>query len=248
VSDAESRVQGAQDAGDLPADGYIKYQAEWVRQPCEIPAVLLAELERWRSRMRELGLVGVLPDGVGFGNLSARSSASGPFWITGSATGGLHSLTAQHYARVDALEIARNWLRATGLTEASSESLTHGAIYGALPECRAVIHVHSRLLWSAMLDRRTGDAETGGRSGFPATDPAAAYGTPAMARELARLAPLAWGSTDAGVVAAAEDGESSVPRAGWVAMAGHPDGVMAFGSDLTAAGDLLCAQLRLISG
>jgi len=228
-----------------PSDGYIKYQAEWVREPCEVPGPLLAELERWRGRMRQLELVGVLPDGIGYGNLSARVSASGPFWITGSATGGLESLSHEHYARVDAVEIARNWLHATGLTEASSESLTHAALYGAVPECRAVIHVHCTALWRSLLDQgvdsgwvpntsgplRHGSADARGM--FPGTDPAAAYGTPAMAFELARLAPLVWESAQV---------EERRRNVGMVAMTGHPDGVIAFGVDLASVGEYLQKQ------
>ena len=286
MSGAGSSGFTARDDGGIPVDGYIKYQSEWMREPCGIPRVVLAELELWRGRMRELGLVGVLPNGIGYGNLSARlltndpskppaawlssSDHAGafPFWITGSATGGLESLSQQHYARVDAVEIARNWLRATGLTDASSESMTHAAIYGAVPECLAVIHVHSRLLWSAMLDQRVAGGNSPKASSpmgrdfadavgvVPCTDPAAAYGTPAMARELERLAPLAWCPQRALELAVDEScveinskcvAVEPIRGVGMVAMTGHADGVIAFGSDLASVGELLqesVARLR----
>jgi hypothetical protein len=60
----------------------------------------LAELNAYRRKLLEQRLMGVDSNGVGFGNLSVRDGASGNFYITGSATGGLPELTLTDCVRV----------------------------------------------------------------------------------------------------------------------------------------------------
>ncbi len=136
---------------------------------------LLDALARCRRELRRLGLLGATPEGVGFGNISVRA-ASGGFVITGSATGSLESLDLRHYALVEEARIEENWLACKGLTAASSESLTHAAVYGVLPWVGAVIHVHCALLWERLAGR------------LPTTPAGAGYGTPQMAGAIADLA------------------------------------------------------------
>ena len=62
-----------------------------------------------------------------------------------------------------------------GASQASSESLTHAAIYEMDDGIHAVVHVHDPELWQHL------------KNTFPTTDPDAAYGTPEMAREFARI-------------------------------------------------------------
>ena len=62
-----------------------------------------------------------------------------------------------------------------GLVQASSEAMTHAAIYGLDPHIGAVVHVHSSSLWQKYRNR------------LPITDPGVAYGTPEMANEFRRL-------------------------------------------------------------
>ena len=92
-----------------------------------------AELNEYRRKLRELGLIGVDANGVGFGNLSIRDGATSRFYITGSASGGIADPIPSHYARVVAYDFARNWLQCEGSTVASSESLTHAAVYESDP-------------------------------------------------------------------------------------------------------------------
>ena len=54
--------------------GYVRFRCEWERAgPPAGP--LVAALVAWRNRLRRLGLIGVYPDGVGFGNVSGRLAA-----------------------------------------------------------------------------------------------------------------------------------------------------------------------------
>ena len=70
--------------------------SEYVKFTCErtnaefTPFDGFAEFNAYRRQLRELRLIGVDSNGVGFGNLSVRDGATDKFYITGSATGGIH--------------------------------------------------------------------------------------------------------------------------------------------------------------
>jgi ribulose-5-phosphate 4-epimerase/fuculose-1-phosphate aldolase len=154
--------------------GYIQFQCEWRDAP---PPVVPSELIAWRNRLHALGFIGVYPDGIGFGNISIRE----PFLISGTATGHLAELTAEHFSEVISFDIAANTLTCRGRVKASSESLSHAAVYRADPEVRAVIHVHHLAAWESLRGR------------VPTTDPVAEAGTPQMADAIAELFPLPGG-------------------------------------------------------
>jgi L-ribulose-5-phosphate 4-epimerase len=133
--------------------GSVKFICQQV--PVEIGAFAgFAELNEYRRKLRELGLIGVDANGVGFGNLSIRDGATSRFYITGSATGRIADLIPSDYVRVVAYDFAKNWLRCKGPTVASSESLTHAAVYESDPTVFSVIHGHDVKLWAAFWRRR----------------------------------------------------------------------------------------------
>jgi L-ribulose-5-phosphate 4-epimerase len=134
-----------------------------------------AELNAHRRKLLDLHLIGVDPNGVGFGNLSVRDGATENFYITGSATGGIRELTLVDCAKVVACDFERNLVRYEGSSLPSSESLTHAAIYRSDPRAGAVIHCHDSKLWAAALNRA------------PTTSKAAEYGTPEMANSIMQL-------------------------------------------------------------
>jgi hypothetical protein len=75
--------------------GSVKFTCQQV--PVEIGAFAgFAELNEYRRKLRELGLIGVDANGVGFGNLSIRDGPTSRFYITGSATGGIADLIPSH--------------------------------------------------------------------------------------------------------------------------------------------------------
>ncbi len=155
--------------------GSVKFTCQQV--PVEIGAFAgFAELNEYRRKLRELGLIGVDANGVGFGNLSIRDGATSRFYITGSATGGIADLIPSHYARVVAYDFARNWLQCEGSTVASSESLTHAAVYESDPTVFSVIHGHDVKLWAALLEEEA-----------PATPKEVEYGTPEIAYAVRNL-------------------------------------------------------------
>lgn len=196
----------------MPArEGVTKFDLQF--RPGPAPAAeLLVELEAWRRIFRRLGLLGQDPqryDGLGFGNLSRRGGdgvAAGTFIISGTQTGHLDQLAAEHYATVLASDPVHNRVEASGLIRPSSEALSHGVLYQADARIGWVMHLHSPEIFAARQ-----------RLQLPVTDPAATYGSPAMAAEIARLQPLA----------------------GWpglLVMGGHEDGILAFGSDAAETG------------
>lgn len=156
--------------------GSVKFSCEHV--PAKIASFAgFKELNRCRRKLIDLGLVGIDTNGVGFGNLSVRDGASSRFYITGSGSGEIAELTPADLSRVVACDFARNWLRCEGTPIASSESLTHAAVYQSDPDAHAVIHCHDLKLWKALLSRND----------VPATSNAVAYGTPELAYAVQHL-------------------------------------------------------------
>lgn len=184
-------------------EGYIKFSSQ--RKDGQVaPSVALDELNAARTALFDLGLIGVLPDGIGYGNISMRSAAQ-QFVISASATGAQRILRSTQYCLVESFSIEANSVRSIGRLHASSESMTHGAIYTANPAVRCVIHGHSRALFDWLL-----------QSTWPATAASVPYGTPAMARAVADLVSR----------------QPLLPML--FAMAGHQDGVVAYGADMAS--------------
>ncbi len=187
-------------------EGYIKYESHWSEGPPPDTAAA-AELERWRRPLHDAGLIGHDAEhDVGYGNLSIRTGSGPAFIITGTQTGHLDTTGPEHYALVTRTDIDSNRVWSTGQVRASSEAMTHAAVYALSATIAAVVHVHSRALWNTY------------RYVLPTTEPAVAYGTPAMAAEFSRL----WRT-------------GSFREQGLAVMAGHDDGILSFGASLEEA-------------
>ena len=175
----------------------------------------LAKLNTYRRKLLDLRLVGVDSKGIGFGNLSVRDGATKNFYITGSATGGIHELILANCAKVVACDFERNQVRYEGSAIPSSESLTHGAIYESDATTGAVVHCHNSKLWAALLNQA------------PTTSKAAEYGTPEMAYEIMQLFT-----------------HSDAQSRKIVVMAGHEGGILTFGRDLEEAFAVLMRERK----
>lgn len=190
-------------------EGYIKFRADWEKAPAPASA-FLEDLVAVRSELYKRQLIGMYPDGIGYGNISKRLDREGRFVISGTATGGLEPLLPGHFTVVESVDIASNRLHCAGPVMASSESMSHAAVYRQCPEVNGVIHIHSAGLW----ERWMGKA--------PATPASAAYGTPEMAFAIMELL---------------EQPENRAWK--FFVMGGHREGCIAFGSDLWEALNVL---------
>lgn len=184
-------------------EGYIKYKCNWQQAEIIIPDKQFETLTKARRQLYHLGLIGVYPDGIGFGNISVRENEGNSFIITGSATGQFAELEPKHYSRVIGYSFAGNSLSCIGLTKASAESLSHAAVYESFPEVGAVVHVHCLWLWKKLLNI------------YPTTAADIEYGTPEMAEAIGRL------------VSGMKNAKDKI-----VVMGGHEEGILAFGHSL----------------
>jgi ribulose-5-phosphate 4-epimerase/fuculose-1-phosphate aldolase len=209
------------------AEGVTRFECDHTRAALEprLYEAAARELSAWRELLARLDLLGQHParyEGLGYGNVSARSSPLGgaprgrrPFLVTGTQTGGRRALVLDDFCVVERWDLVLNRVTSRGLTPPSSESLTHGALYDIAPAARAVLHAHSPEIWRHARALR-----------IPVTNAAAANGTPAMALEVQRLYR-----------------ESTLSSTGILAMGGHEDGVIALGRSAGEAGEILVRHL-----
>jgi len=162
-----------------------------------------------------MDLIGAYENGVGFGNISMRIKGGNQFIITGSATGEIPELEPGHYVKVNSFNIDNNAVQCAGPLQASSESLTHAAIYLADPDANAVIHIHSIDLWNELIYK------------VPTTNPSMDYGTSGLAKDIFRLF-----------------NDSDVIEKRIIVMAGDRAGILAFGHDMDEAVNILMQYLR----
>jgi L-ribulose-5-phosphate 4-epimerase len=194
-------------------EGYIKFNCRWI----ETKPILFKgfkEINQSRDRLYRLGLIGMYSNKIGFGNISMRVGNSQQFYISGSATGGVAVLNEAHYTEVIDYHFETNSLTCRGPIKASSESLTHAAVYLADPAINAVIHVHHLQSWQALLHK------------IPTTSVDVAYGTPEMSQEILRLYK-----------------ETDLKKGQVLVMGGHQEGIVSFGKDMDEAGRVLLEQL-----
>ncbi len=200
-------------------EGVIKYSSRCEQPACpRLSESLLIDCNRQRDRLIAAGIMGQQPDrygGLGFGNLSWRIASGQPeFMVSGTQTGHLKCLQAEHIAHVVKADIPANALTFRGVLAPSSEALSHAALYACDTCIQAVVHVHAPDIWyhAAQLNL----VQT------PADVP---YGTPAMAKALQ----AAW--------EASRNGKAEAEIV--LVMAGHEDGVIATAASLVAATDAL---------
>ena len=190
-------------------EGYIKYQCHWTKQDSVIPEEIVT-LNQWRNQLYQMGLIGQYDNGIGFGNISCRLNNKHHFIISGTQTGGIPQLTPQHYTKVMDFDWEQNYVTCLGAMKASSESLTHGALYVADSEVNAVIHVHNLQLWRKLLHV------------LPTTNPNCAYGTPQMAQEIIKLCQT-----------------PEAKQRSLIVMSGHEEGIITYGKNIDEAANTL---------
>ncbi len=192
-------------------EGYVKFNAQWQQGPAPVAIDALVAV---RNQLFVLGLIGEYPDlHIGYGNVSMRQDKGDTFYISGSATGNIPIATAAHFCLVTGYDLDRNRVDCIGPVTASSESMTHAMLYANSKHIGAVLHIHHLGFWESLL------------ATAPSSSPDVAYGTPAMANEMARLMK-----------------RTDLPQRKILAMAGHPEGIIAFGVDVADACTILLSE------
>ncbi|MBI4154551.1 class II aldolase/adducin family protein [Candidatus Woesearchaeota archaeon] len=192
------------------AEGVIKYDQIYLETKPQDSNVV-DDIIDLRQKCYYLGLIGQDKNrygGYGFGNVSMRLTAkfytypelNSAFFITGTQTGGLEKLTNEHIATIINCNPKTNTVISTGPIKASSESLTHDAVYRCDPSINYIIHAHSPEIFKRQAE-------------LPCTNKSVEYGTPEMALEVKRLFL-----------------ETNVKTKGIFIMLGHEDGVFCFGN------------------
>ena len=195
----------------LRDEGVIKYQA--IHQNISLPRhLLLNQLDEVRTILFDLGLLGVYPDGVGYGNVSIRYETG--CIISGTSSGALRVLGAGGYCYVKNFDLQQNTVHTEGPVNASSESMTHCAIYLARSLIRCVLHIHNRELWLKLLNQ-----------GYESTSADIPYGTPQMALSMAALV------------------NAKTLSSRLIVMAGHEEGIVAYGETIPCTFDQIKAIL-----
>jgi len=145
-------------------EGYIKFNINWKEKELDFSLSDFYKLNFCRDKLFSLSLIGAYPNGIGFGNVSIRTIGN-EFIISGSATGNIKQLFKKDYSLVKDYNIKKNIIYCEGLTKASSESLSHAAVYESNPEIKAVIHIHNLGMWNKY------------KNNLPTTNEKAEFGT-----------------------------------------------------------------------
>lgn len=182
-------------------EGVIKFRCEHVFADA-LPDNILTDLKHFRALLYMQKFIGVDDEGIGYGNISQLFDYTDQFIISGTQTGHIPELDSQHFTHVVNYSIEENWLRCVGPVKASSESLTHAALYSANQNIGAVIHIHNAQIWQKHLHT------------LPTTPVNISYGTPEIANAIISICT-----------------KSNLAN-GVIIMGGHKDGIITYGKNL----------------
>ncbi len=184
-------------------EGYIKFSCIHQYAPAiDVPQQLM----QVRDELHRMKLIGYYPDlQVGYGNISIKVPEG--IIISATQTGNIYPASPADFALVTRYDIDKNTVWCTGNKPASSETMTHAALYEADAEIHAVIHIHNKQLWDSYLHY------------YPTTGKEIPYGTPQMAISMADLY--------------IENPE--VKQYKTIIMGGHEEGIICFGNSLAEA-------------
>lgn len=193
-------------------EGFIKFNCNWIKTD-PLPYEQINEINTFRNKLFQAGLIGAYENGIGYGNISIRHEKKS-FIISGSMTGKWEQLNENHYVLVNEYCFKNNSLTCKGPIKASSESLSHAMVYECSSEINAVIHIHNLNLWKKLLHK------------MPTTQETISFGTPEIAFEIKRLFR-----------------ENNVQQEKIIVMGGHKEGIITFGKDLPEAYNVLLEKL-----
>ncbi len=192
-------------------EGVIKFQCLWEKRPVEVPEDLIL----FRNKAFTRKWIGFdEKEKVGYGNISLRDKTK-KFFISGSQTGHIETASAEHFSLVTSYDFATNKLECLGETKASSESLTHAALYESATEIQAVLHIHHNTLWEKL------------KYCVPTTPYHIEYGSREMANAIRNLFY-----------------KYNMNKFKIIVMAGHFGGIISYGKSLQEAFDVMETYFR----
>ena len=209
----------------MSKDGVIKFDSGDFTQTDSLSRMEYIDLEKWRKTLHKLNLIGYSrTENVGYGNISKRKNFSSfyskntktQFTITGTQTGKLTDLNGDHYTRVVDFNLTDFSLKIMGPTMASSESITHAAIYSINCDINVIFHIHSKNIWENMI-----------QDNFDVTYKYIPYGTQEMAQAVQEI-----------IKTTSQYSKSTFKTQGYIAMKGHEDGIIVYGPNLETVGNL----------
>jgi len=159
----------------------IKFNCEWTKADI---SENVDDIIRWYTVLFDLGYIGMAD--VPYGNISIRCKDG--FLITASGSGANRVITKEDISKVTKWAYDKNFIRCIGQKKASSESLSHAAVYDANKDVNAVIHVHTDK-WELL------------KKSCNASSPQAKCGTAKIAYEIMKLkSPIVMGGHEGGMI------------------------------------------------
>ncbi len=150
-------------------EGYIKFSFRLIDNSAPSHEEI-EDLNNLRTKLWDLSIIGAI-GGVSFGNVSKRRGDN-EFIISASNTGSRRVLTPEDFVIIYKTDFERNLVEYSGASPPSSETLTHSAVYLALPKVSFVVHFHNKDIWQALVDL------------CPTTPKQYQYGTPELAKSV----------------------------------------------------------------
>ncbi|XOB61189.1 hypothetical protein ACMC56_11300 [Campylobacterota bacterium DY0563] len=109
------------------------------------------KIEKIRSRLFCLGLIGSYSNCSSFGSASIRYNKNkNSFVITGKDTGEFPKLNANYYSFIKKVEFNKQKMFCVGPNKPSSEWLIHSYLYNLNMQIKAVIVVNNEKIWDVM--------------------------------------------------------------------------------------------------
>jgi len=131
----------------MKQESYIKFKCKHLAKDIQFPADI-HKLISIGDELKKHSLIGKIDEDTGFGNISFKEIDNNIVYISASKTGTYGSYKEEHFSKIIAWDAENNYVESAGLLPASSETLSHLAIYEALPWANCVAHVHSEALWN----------------------------------------------------------------------------------------------------
>ncbi len=135
----------------MERESYIKFNCRHHVKEISFPA----EIDTWLgfgNALKAHKLIGKIDDQTGYGNISFRDRNSGDIYISASKSGTDDTYVKSHFSRIVTWDAEINFVESEGAMPASSETLTHLAVYEALKEVNCVAHIHSEYYWNMYLN------------------------------------------------------------------------------------------------